>query len=359
MGSMWTDGQSGLTSDTSSHSFPNANSSLLRALESEQEAHEVTKSQLEHEATHRREAEAETQRLAEHNKSLLNSIKLLQSTVKHMVQQQESRNTDERNTEEVTKDIKGLKEQAERKQVANSILYDVLANYKVPHTTVSNGEESTSIINLDLLNTPDPSDFSEKAELQRTLRRQIGLSSESGVEEKQSLNAEYHEKMQTTVNAEKTANTESAQDTANGLDQPSHESNSNSVPTITQASLDLKQNPTTIRDLFPDLPSTFLAKYGKHSARAANKHDEADSVTTPKKATLTATLPIRLRESSKENKPPYTIEGVPDSIALNWRVDGRHAGELRGSRPQTKANNYFTEHPIRFGKILRPARGPY
>lgn len=349
MTSMWTDGHSGLTSDSSSHGFPNTNNSLIRALESEQEAHEVTKSHLDHESSARREAEAETQRLAEHNKSLLNSIKLLQSTVKHMVQQQENKPVDEQSPDEVKNALKEFKKEAEHTKIANSILYDVLANYKVPHTTVSNGEESTSIIDLDLLNTPDPNDHSEKVQLQRTLRRQIGLSSESACQEKQSPNTEYQEKIQAIAKADTPANTGNA---AKIADKNSVEVDTDGISSIVQAPSN--QASTTIESLFPDLPSTFLAKYGKHSAKSADNSDDAGPLITPKKNALTAALPIRSREGSKDSKPLSKIVDMPDLIALKWRVDGRHADELRGARSQTKTDNYFREHPIRFGKHLSP-----
>lgn len=352
MGSMWTDSQSGLTSDSSGQSYniSNANNSLLRALESEQEAHEITRSQLENESTARREAEADTQRLVEHNKSLLNSIKLLQSTVKHMVQQQENKNSDERTSEEVENDIKEFKKQAERKQVANSILYDVLANYKVPHTTVNNGEESTSFINLDLLNTPDPDDFSEKAQLQRTLRRQIGLSAESESADENAPNEEYRQKMNAIVKAENSADVVLSEDLVDIKEPKSQQTKSNGIASIVQAPLNQTQAPGAIESLFPDLPSTFLAKYGNRSSGSSEKHEDLVHITTPKKSTLTATLPIRSREVSNEKEPACTIVGLPDTIALNWRVDGRHADELRGVRAQTKTDNYFREHPIRFGR---------
>ncbi|KAJ9649854.1 hypothetical protein H2198_010825, partial [Neophaeococcomyces mojaviensis] len=173
-----------------------ANSSLLRALQNEQDSHQATKVLLNQEINLRREAEAETTRLLDHNKGLLTSIKLLQSTVKHMVQKENE--PDAQVNQVLDKDAQEYKKEAERTSINNSTTDGMPLNYKISCTTTSKkGEPATSTFDLNLLDTPDANDRSAKAQLQHTLRRQIGLSSES--ENMKDLNGIYQEKIEAVI----------------------------------------------------------------------------------------------------------------------------------------------------------------
>ena len=337
----------------SSNGYLNHNNSLMKALEAEQEAHEATKMQFEQEAAARREAEAETQRLAEHNKGLLNSIKLLQCTVKHMVQKETV--IDKQDTQDAIKNaVKEYKQQAKTAKVNDSILYDVLSNYKVPQKsrTVS-GKETTSLINLDLLNTPDANDQSEKAQLQRTLRRQIGLCQDA--EPKNNANTEYQQKIEAIVRG----NGQLISDDDNILQQenvPPAEAQNGDISPRTQPRVqeaaptpaESRPNPEPVLEL----PASFLSKYGKKPA--SREQEDLSHLVTPRKASLTVASAIKSKDFDKANKPISKTILLPDTVAIDWKVDGRHADELRGVRFETRTENHFGDHPVRYGMSLVP-----
>jgi len=345
------EGSSGPMGDESIQTFSSSTTSLLRALESEQEAHQSTKLQLEQENEARCEAEAETRRLAEHNKGLLNSIKLLQSTVKHMTQKENMPTTPNKETVNPVAQLDAS--QADNAKTDNSILYDVLSNYKVPHKTVTNGEETTSVINLDLLSTPDVKDKSERAHIQRTLRRQMGLSSDHKEEPDQNGD---RDKIEAPLLPEIEAKpTETARPERDSTSTNGH---SQADEIIVAASRVRPQTPKQIAppsEFVYDLPAAFLSKYGKKPADASNKlrlPAEAGGLPppqTPRKASLTVTPAVKVRDTENDRKPPSRVVYLPDSPMINWKVDGRHMDELRGRHVETQFQSHFTDHPIRYG----------
>lgn len=348
------EGSSGPMGDEGIQAFRNTNASLLRALENEQEAHQSTKSQLEQESNARCEAEAETRRLAEHNKGLLNSIKLLQSTVKHMTQKENLTTTPVKET--MSPVVVGVT-QADNAGVNNSILYDVLSNYKVPHKTVTDGEETTSVINLDLLSTPDSKDKSDRARMQRTLRRQMGLSSHHEEEAGQNGGSDQNEAALLPEIGEGPTEVVKVVKSKRNSTSANDQSQANETPVTTN-----RARPQTPEQKAPssafvyDLPAAFLNKYGKKPAdapealRSVAEARELPPPQTPRKAGLTVTSAIKANGIENDPKPPSRVVYMPDSPMINWKVDGRHMDELRGRRVETKFQSHFTDHPIRYGE---------
>lgn len=344
-------------SDEGLQAFSNSNASLLRALENEQEAHNSTKSQLEQEINARYEAEAETRRLAEHNKRLLSSIKLLQSTVKHMTQKENMPpTTPTLGTKEGPRsDVKVGKAQAESARANDSILYDVLSNYKVPQKTIRNGEESTAVIHLDLLSTPDSNDHSEKAHLRRTLRTQLGLSSEPEEKPKQGADADMD-------NVPRLPELERRLPAIVQQEEEDHMAITDHAPAKSVSVAVNRARPWTPAQLDPapefvyNLPTAFLSKYGKKPAntpdttRVEAGREELPPPQTPRKASLTVTSPIKTRGVEDERKPLSRVVHMPDSPMISWKVDRRHVDELRGRYVETKFQSHFTDHPIRYGE---------
>lgn len=322
-----------------------SNASLLRALEAEQDAHEATKAQLENEIHARHEAEAETLRLAEHNKGLLNSIKLLQSTVKHMVQKDTNPDTTSRDV--VDDAVRKYNEQAKESKINGSILYDVMSNYKA-HPQNVNGQQPSVSTNMDLLRSPDKNDTSVEAELQRTLRSQIGLASAAKSEQdgsKKDLNAEYQEKIQAIVRGDSQVLLESTTETPHDSDVlsdtapvPNSMSDPESVPML-------------------DLPAAFRDKYVKEKKGASSPATPlANSPATPRNASLTVAAAIKAKDFEKDSRPSHKVIHMPDAVAIDWKVDGRHVHELRGNYSETKTENYFRDFPIRYGRFVRLLR---
>jgi len=347
------EGSSGLMGDEGIQAFSNTNTSLLRALESEQEAHRSTKSQFEQESNARCEAEAETRRLAEHNKGLLNSIKLLQSTVKHMTQKENLPTTPVK--EIVTSAVRLDVTQADNAGANNSILYDVLSNYKVPHKTVTDGEETTSVINLDLLSTPDSKDKSDRAHIQRTLRRQMGLSSDH--EEEAGQNGNIHKKEAPLLPDIGEEPIEVFEMERNSTSVNDRQSQPDETPvTVNHARPQTPEQTAPSSDFVYDLPAAFLNKYGKKPADAPEalklvaEVRELPPPQTPRKAGLTVSSAVKARDIENDPKPPSRVVYMPDSPMINWKIDGRHMDELRRRPVETKFQSHFTEHPIRYGK---------
>ncbi|KAK5076922.1 hypothetical protein LTR51_002608 [Lithohypha guttulata] len=213
---------SGVPSDRGVQQSSNGNASLLRALEAEQDAHEATKIQLDHETNARQAAEAEVRRVTEHNKGLLNSIKLLQSTVKHMVQ-------------------------------------------------------------------------SEKASPKKHVK-------------------------------------------PSAMSQ--HESSAETAPNIIELGDDCGGRPSRPPSMhsdeaMPQIPASFLEKYGK------KPEEERPEVVTPRKATLTVA-------TAKEHLASSRVVQMADALPIDWKIDSRHNSELKGASSETKTQNYFRRHPVRY-----------
>ncbi|KAK5943647.1 hypothetical protein PMZ80_004655 [Knufia obscura] len=351
--SMFTsEGYSATMSDEGIQAFSNSNASLLRALETEQEAHHSSKSQLEQETHARLEAEAETRRLAEHNKSLLNSIKLLQSTVKHMTQKENM--SPIVNNLAANGTVEPQEPQPEGVSPNDSILYDVLSNYKVPHKTTKNGKETTSMINLDLLSTPDTNDKSEQAEMQRTLRRQMGLSSEDEPEMQKQINAGEAKDHTLLVPEIEPVSPRTTQAQVHDTASINGQSTANGASATASARPQTPEQKVPPPEFAYSLPAAFLSKYGKKPVAASEgpkltaEEEESPPPQTPRKATLTVASAVKVRDLAKDDKPPSRTVYMPDSPMINWKVDGRHVNELRGRYVETKHQSHFTDHPIRY-----------
>ena len=354
-------------SDQGIQGISNFNASLLRALETEQDAHQSTRLQLEQEINTRCEAEAETTRLAEHNKGLLNSIRLLQSTVKHMTQNENAPLAASKDFGSSVVRVENPR--TETAKANDSILYDVLSNYKMAHKAAKDSEETTSPIDLDLLRTPDLKDNSEKAHLQRTLRRQMGLSSDfekplaqdahSDMETtplQQDLTEEHSEILQekqdgTTLNGHSTVKNKQYHSAVNG-----HTTSDQDPPVVYQAQpRTLEQSVLAPRFVF-SLPVAFLSKYGKKPAGITKKTGSTAEIEglpppqTPCKANLTVASIVEARDTADDRKPCSRVVYMPDSPVIDWKVDGRHVNELRGRYMETKFQSHFTNHPIRYGE---------
>lgn len=320
--------------------FSNASLSVLRALESEQVAHEATKALLGQETNARHEAEAETSRLAECNKGLVNSINLLKSTVRHMVQKESDTVPDQA---AVDRAVKEYYKDAQNKKPNNSILYDVLSNYKTTQTIVENGQETVSSFNLDLLNTPDANDNSEKAQLSRTLRKQMGISSAS--EQVKRVHEEYQQKIESIVR--------------NGgpllpdfTDITGAEEKALEVPVQELPRTPSKPAMPT-SNIMLELPPAFLEKYAKPKAESV----ELPSIDTPHKENLTSIHAIKPRQYDLDRnikpKPSKTI-WMPDTPLIKWKIDNRHRDELLGKKSlvQTQtADSHFLDYPLRYSKF--------
>lgn len=330
----------------------NINASVLRALESEQAAHEATKVQLENEINARHEAEAETMRLAECNKGLVNSINLLKSTVRHMVNKENDNIPDQTSLDRA---VKEYHKDVENKPPPDTILYDVLSNYTTTTKTVKNGQEITSTFNLDLLNTPDPNDKSEKAQLQRTLRRQMGLSES---EHMKKLKDDYNHKIESIVRGSNGPLLPDFSDTVtietDSFAAPPEEFARAPEPyaTPTKPVSHTSPGPTGI---MLELPASFMSKYGKKKTED-EKHD-LPPVDTPHKTNLTTRSAIKPRDydldSNRFVKPSKTI-WMPDSPLIKWKIDNRHREELRGktSFVQTRTiDSHFLDYPLRYSKF--------
>lgn len=318
-----------------------SNASLLRALEAEQDAHEATKTQLDNEIHARLEAEAETLRLADHNKGLLNSIKLLQSTVKHMVQKY---NNPEATTQDAVEDaVKEYNRQAKESKVNGSILYDVMSNYRNRVIDVPS-KEASQTSNMDLLSSPDKDDRSHEAELQRTLRSQVGLATSTQQEHggtKKDLNAEYREKIQAIVRGDIKPGTEAQ---TSPPDINTHTDGAAAAPVI---------QPQVEHVPMLELPAAFRDKYVTgRKPKSSPASSQAPSPITPRKANLTVAAAIKAKDFDKENRPGQKVIHMPDTFAIDWKVDGRHINELRGQYSETKTENYFRDFPIRYGKYV-------
>lgn len=332
---MTADSHNGLSVD-----FSSASLSVLRALESEQVAHEATKAQLDQEVNARLDAEAETQRLVECNKGLVNSINLLKSTVRHMVQKESDTIPDQAAIDRAVKDYH---KDAQTKNPTNSILYDVLSNYKTTQTTMKNGQETFSSFNLDLLNTPDANDNSEKAQLSRTLRKQMGISSES--DQVKRVHEEYQQKIESIVRNGRPLLPDVA-DTA-GVEDTTLQASVQEPPRTPAKAL----RPTS--NIMLELPPAFLSKYGK----PRTEHVELPAIDTPHKENLTSIHAIKPRQydldGNIESKPSKTI-WMPDTPLIKWKIDNRHRDELLGKKSlvQTQsADSHFLDYPLRYSKF--------
>lgn len=328
------DSNNGLSLD-----FGNAHSSVLRALESEQTAHENTKAQLEQEINARHEAEAETRRLAECNKGLVNSINLLKSTVRHMVQKETDTVPD---PAAIKQAVKEYHKDAQNKNPNGSILYDVLSNYKTTQTTVKNGQETISTFNLDLLNTPDSNDMSEKAQLQRTLRRQMGLSSDADQVKK--AHDEYQQKIESIVRNGGPLLPDFADATG-----PEEVVSRAPVPEPPQTPAKVATAPSNI---MLELPASFLSKYSKHKVN----EEDLPPIDTPHKTNITSAHAIKPRQydldGNLKSKPSKTI-WMPDTPLIKWKIDNRHKNELIGKKSlvQTRtSDSHFLDYPLRYSK---------
>lgn len=332
-----------------------ANSSLLRALQNEQDSHQATKVLLNQEINLRREAEAETTRLLDHNKGLLTSIKLLQSTVKHMVQKENE--PDAQVNQVLDKDAQEYKKEAERTSINNSTTDGMPLNYKISCTTTSKkGEPATSTFDLNLLDTPDANDRSAKAQLQHTLRRQIGLSSES--ENMKDLNGIYQEKIEAVI------------DESNKL-MPDVQEQKITVlqysPAFSEAVLKIERAVETMDEPktqsvealavaqqkpMLELPASFLSKYGRKAAERF-----LPPVELSEKENLAAMSVTKTNDKDAEirnGKATYRIAKVymPDSPVIEWKIDATHAEELRGKQNEYRiVDSHFEQHPIRYGKL--------
>lgn len=324
--------------------------SLLRALESEQAAHEATKSHLEHEINSRQEAEAETMRLAECNKGLVNSINLLKSTVRHMVSKE---NNTLPNQATLDSAVKEHRKDAENRDPTGSILYDVLSNYKSATTTMKNGQETASTFDLDLLNTPDVRDNSEKAQLQRTLRRQMGLSESENMRK---MKDDYQHKIESIVRGDgpllpnfsevKSLETISVTPPPKEIMRvPEHKV----LPTKTST-----HNAPPPSNIMLELPASFLSKYG--SKKLDEEEETLPPVKTPDKESLTTRCAIKPRKYDLDsNHAPKTSKPIwmPDCPLIDWKIDNRHRDELRGkvSFVQTRTNDsHFLDYPLRYSR---------
>lgn len=353
----------------------NVHASVLRALESEQAAHEATRAQLEHEVNARHEAEAETMRLAECNKGLINSINLLKSTVRHMVSKETNTLPDQASLDRA---VKEYHKDVENKNPTGSILYDVLSNYKTTASTVKNNQGAISTFNLDLLNTPDVNDKSEKAQLQRTLRRQMGLSDS---EHMKKLKEDYQHKIESIVRGDgpllpdfsNTANVETRSLTPPfkvsvqvseqkstptklvAYNTPASPEKSARLPEHTLApSQPSAHNAPPPSNIMLELPASFLSKYGK------KKIDDEEPILppleTPHKTSITTRCAIKPHkydlDSDRAVKSSKLI-WMPDCPLIDWKIDNRHRDELRGkvSFVQTRtSDSHFLDYPLRYSK---------
>lgn len=327
--------------------FHSSHNSLLKALEAEQEAHEVTKTRLEQETNARREAEAETQRLAEHNKGLINSIKLLQSTIKHMVQKESQQMS---STRGICKDFKAHHNEPDPSKVHDSILYDVVAKYKAPEWAEKDIQETKSAVKPGQPNTTNLNTFSGNAQTQQILQSQTESSSQVGLKEDLEIRCQHqNEASVESIGIPRNDKGKSViQDSTKSL---FHEANANSdaVQHTTQSN----GHPNSVYSPMLELPASFLSKYGRKPIPDLKESSgQLSSLKIPRKANLTIASAVKPRECGNENKPPSGVVFMPDTFLIQWKIDGRHVEELRGTQAETKLENYFREHPIRYGKII-------
>lgn len=324
--------------------------SIYRALESEQLAHEATKVQLEQEISARHDAEAETKRLAECNKGLVNSINLLKSTVRHMVNKESESSSDQVSLDRA---VKEYHKDAENKNPADSILYDVLSNYKATQTTIANGQSTTTTFNLDLLNTPEADDKTDKAQLQRTLRRQMGLSSDT--EEMKKMKDEYQHKIESIVRGDGRLLPELSE-----IGSPENKSSAQSMVEPAEALEHIIKphkswtpNASAPLDPMLQLPASFLSKYNKKVT-----DEKLPPVQTPRKESLTSAYGIKPGNYGLDTKrapAPEKIIWMPDCPLIDWKIDNRHKDELRGNASYVEtrsADSHFLDYPLRYSKSI-------
>lgn len=317
--------------------FAVAHSSILRALEAEQIAHESTKAQLEQEVSARHEAEAETTRLAECNKGLINSINLLKSTVRHMVQKENDPAPD---TTDLDRAVKEFNRTAQNAKPNDSILYDLLSDFKPTKNGTRSGEESMASFDLDLLNSHNQNRTSQENQTQRDFQHQTDLSS-----------AVLHTKLPGTECKQKTDPI--VKDDQKNLSDISvssdvGEEHQQVVPTS-------EINPNVSIDathVMLELPASFLNKYTKQRANQDSK--DLLPVDTPKKTTITSKsgTTTRLCQSEHNTNPNLSkVIWMPDSPLINWKIDNRHSDELRGNSNivQTRSlDSHFLDYPLRY-----------
>lgn len=331
--SMYTSEVNGAPLSDSEHQYcSNPHNSLLRALEAEQEAHEITKTHLEQETTARQEAEAETRRLAEHNRGLLNSIKLLQSTVKHMVQKDSESVASLASV--MDNNVKTCNKQTDCGTANGSILYDVVTNYKAMPRGTKQECRNASYADRHSINTSTQdiefaSELCRKKESKtKVLQRDEAIIAENKKPELDEI--------------QKSAKTYLSTSCLNGTGASSN--------TLYD---DKREAVTSVAENSPmlELPVSFLSKYGKKpSADITKQNEEIPHLATPRKAGLTVASAIKPQNFEKLCKLPSRVVFMPDALAIQWKVDGRHIDELRGARSETKSDNYFREYPIRYGK---------
>lgn len=323
--------------------------SLLRALQNEQDAHNSTKSLLERETSLREDAEVKIKRLQDHNQGLLNSIKLLQSTVKHMVQK-ENRHGGSLHIA-LEQAVQQYNKEVENTKLDNSILYDTLARNKANDDgQTESGNEFTPTLNFDLLDTLKPDDHFEKAEFQRIVLKQMDVATD---EKAKDFNNIYHQKIDVLVNKSKNLNLLSdSQSMIEALRQPTNVGEKSELIASERDTEALEYaTETHVSDPPPpmlELPASFLSKYGKRPLRTDSSKDE-DSTSVPVVDDNKLDTVIEEAEN-KENGKNFHLSHSP---FISWKVDDRHAKELRGNDGAVwVANSHFEQYPVRYGTLV-------
>lgn len=340
----------GSTASSSLHPA-NVHTSILKALESEQAAHQVTKEQLDYAMKARWEAEAETIRLTECNKGLLNSVNLLKSTVRHMVSKEKDSLPDQAVIEAA---LKQYNKDVENKQSTDSILYDVLVSYKTTTTSMENGEETITNFNLDLLAEPHADDLSERAQLQRTMRRQMGLSDS---EHMKKLKDDYQHKIESIVRGNgplipdlSDTGTVEASSLMPSLQKTGQAPTQEPLSEIPQRSI----LPASSKPML-QLPDSFLSKYRK--MERDDTEDEVLPTITPQKTNITAHCAIKANEFNLDPKripDSSKLIWMPDCPLIRWKIDNRHKDELRGKDASVKTrtvDSHFLDYPLRYSRF--------